>query len=251
MVPKTHSKFFSHLCTPGVAALLLVSAAFGTSTLDAQTARRTSRPAPAPVYTGMVRLGDNGSHIIGNPAARVRLTEYVSYTCIHCANFTAEAAPTLRSQYVARGTISIEVRHIVRDPVDMAMALATNCGAPARFFARHDAMMGQHETIMARARALPEATMQQWGTVPMAQRFRRIADDTGVTAWMQGRGFTAAQINSCLADTATAERLVAQSNQATTLGVQGTPSFAINGTLVPSVYAWRTLRPALDAALAP
>lgn len=232
------------------ATLALTGALLATVPLDAQTARRATRPAPAPVYTGMVRLGDNGSHIIGNPAARVQLTEYVSYTCIHCANFTDEAAQPLRTAYVARGTLSIEVRHIVRDPVDMTMALATNCGAASRFFSRHDAMMGQHAAIMARVRALPEATLQQWGALPMAQRFRRVADDAGVTAWMQARGFTAAQINSCLADTAKAERLVEQSNQASALGVRGTPSFAINGTLLDAIYAWSTLRPAIDAALA-
>ena len=29
-------------------------------------------------------------HRIGNPAAKVKLTEYISYTCPHCAAFTRE-----------------------------------------------------------------------------------------------------------------------------------------------------------------
>lgn len=218
----------------------------------AQSGRPAARTAPAaqPVYTAMLRSGEQGSHIMGNPDARVRLAEYVSYTCPHCAHFAADATQTLRTAYVARGTVSLEVRHVVRDPVDLAMATATNCGTPARFFSRHEAMMGQHDAIMARVRALPQATLEQWGALPMAQRLRRVADDSGVTAWMRGRGFTAAQINQCLSDMTLAQRLIDQSNQAGTVGVQGTPSFTINGTLVPNAYSWAALRPALDAALA-
>lgn len=204
----------------------------------------------APTWAATVRIGEQGSHILGNPAARVRLAEYVSYTCPHCAHFAAEATRTLRTDYVARGTVSVEVRHVVRDPVDLAMATATNCGAPARFFSRHESMMAQQSAILDRVRALPQATIQQWGTLPLAQRLRRVADDSGITAWMRTRGFTAAQINQCLGDTALSERLIAQSNQAATVGVQGTPSFTINGTLVPNAYSWTALRPALDAALA-
>ena len=236
-------------------ALLLVSVVAGLTaqTVLAQSRRPAARPAPrpAPVYTAMIRTGEQGSHIMGNPAARVRLAEYVSYTCPHCAHFAAEATETLRTAYVARGTVSLEVRHVVRDPVDLAMASATNCGAPARFFARHESMMAQHDAIMTRVRALPQATLQQWGALPMAQRLRRVADDSGVTAWMQGRGFTPAQINQCLSDMTMAQRLIDQSNQSSTVGVQGTPSFTINGTLVPNAYSWAALRPALDAALAP
>lgn len=233
----------------GMAALALTSAGvvLGTQAVFAQS----SRPAPAaPAWTSMVRTGEQGSHIMGNPAARVRLAEYVSYTCPHCAHFAVEAGGTLRAQYVARGTLSVEVRHVVRDPVDLAMATATNCGSSARFFARHESMMGQHEAIMERVRALPQATLQQWGGLPMAQRLRRVADDSGITAWMRTRGFTAAQINQCLSDMTLAQRLIDQSNQAATVGVQGTPSFTINGTLVPNAYSWTALRPALDAALA-
>lgn len=217
---------------------------FGSQALLAQAA-----PA-APAWTAMVRTGDQGSHILGNPSARVRLAEYVSYTCPHCAHFSAEAGRVLRSDYVARGTVSVEVRHVVRDPVDLAMAAATNCGAPNRFFSRHESMMGQQSAILDRVRALPQATLQQWGALPLAQRLRRVADDSGVTTWMRGRGFTPAQINQCLSDTTMAQRLIDQSNQAATVGVQGTPSFTLNGTLVPNAYSWTALRPALDAALA-
>lgn len=227
-------------------------AVLGGQTVMAQSGRSAARPAPrpAPAYTAMVRTGEQGSHIVGNPSARVRLAEYVSYTCPHCSHFAAEATQTLRTAYVARGTVSVEVRHVVRDPVDLAMASATNCGSTAGFFSRHESMMAQHDAIMTRVRALPQTTFEQWGALPMAQRLRRVADDSGVTAWMRTRGFSATQINQCLSDMTMAQRLIDQSNQSSTVGVQGTPSFTINGTLVPNAYSWAALQPALDAALA-
>lgn len=201
-------------------------------------------------FASLVTRGENGSHILGNPNAPTKLVEYVSYTCPHCAHFTAESSALMRARYVGPGTVSVEVRHIVRDPIDMAMAAAANCGAPARFFSRHEALMAQQSAILARVQALPNATLQAWGQGEATTRLRRVADDSGVTAWMRLRGFTPVQINTCLADVSLQNRLVAMTNVGTTAGVTGTPNFAINGALLPNVYSWAALSPLLTAAAA-
>lgn len=205
--------------------------------------------APRPLST--VTVGEGGSHILGNPAAAVKVTEYVSYTCPACSRFSAESGATIKNSYIAGGRMSVEVRHLVRDPIDLAMAVAAHCGAPARFFSRHDALMAEQPAILARVQALPEATRQGWATGPVEQRLGRLARDAGVTAWMERRGFTAAQIERCMADRTLQERLIAMSNAARAAGVHGTPSFAINGTLLDEVHNWTALRPRLDAAMAP
>lgn len=199
-------------------------------------------------FASLVTRGEHGSHILGNPNAPTKLVEYVSYTCPHCAHFTAESSALMRSRYVAPGTVSVEIRHIVRDPVDMAMAAAANCGAPNRFFSRHEALMAQQSAILARVQALPNATLQAWGQGEPATRLRRVADDSGVTDWMRLRGFTPVQINTCLADVSLQNRLVAMGNAGTAAGVTGTPNFAINGALLPNVYSWTALSPLLAAA---
>ncbi|MEQ1509517.1 MAG: thioredoxin domain-containing protein [Sphingopyxis sp.] len=201
-------------------------------------------------FATLVTRGAGGSHILGNPAASTKLVEYVSYTCPHCAHFTAETAALMRTRYITPGTVSVEVRHIVRDPVDMAMAAAANCGAPARFFGRHEALMAQQGAILARVQALPPATLQAWGQGAANTRLRRVADDSGVTAWMRLRGFTPVQINICLADVSLQNRLVAMTNAGTAAGVTGTPNFAIDGALLPNVYSWAALSVPLAAAVA-
>lgn len=207
-----------------------------------------SRAAASSAAT--ITAGSDGSHIIGNPAARVKLVEYVSYTCPHCAHFAAELAGPLRTTYLPAGTVSVEIRHLVRDPVDMAMAVAANCGAPARFVGRHEALMAAQGRFMSAAQATTAQQRQAWSAATPAQRLRHVADDVGVTAWMRERGFTAQQINACMADVALQQRLVRQTNAAIDAGVQGTPSFAINGQLQADVHAWEQLRPLIDARIA-
>ncbi len=220
----------------------------------AVTARRAAphasapRPAPAPNWTTRITLGPGGSHIVGNPAAPVRLTEWSSYTCPHCAHFAAEADGPLRHDYVAGGRVSYEIRHLVRDPIDFAMAIAANCGPMSGFLARHEGLMSAQGAIIARVQALPQSTFAAWQQVPVAQRVRRVADDSGVTQWMRDHGISAAAANACLADEGLQRRLVAMTNQAGEAGINSTPSFAINGTVAADVHSWDALHPVLDAA---
>ena len=60
-----------------------------------------------------------GGHLIGNPQAETKLAEYISYTCGHCAHFAQEGDPVLKMIYVRSGKVSVEIRHLLRDPVDL------------------------------------------------------------------------------------------------------------------------------------
>jgi hypothetical protein len=44
-----------------------------------------------------------GNPVLGNQAAPVRLVEFVSYTCPHCAHYHGEAGAALRSGLVRQG----------------------------------------------------------------------------------------------------------------------------------------------------
>ncbi len=67
---------------------------------------------------------------------------------------------------------------------------------------------------------------------------------------MAVNGYERTELDRCLADEALARKL-ANSTQADVqaFGIQGTPSFAINGTLVKDVHGWSALQPPLDAAM--
>src|SRR3546814_3861690 len=81
--------------------------------------------APAPQagdWTRTVTQTAAGSFVMGNPAAPVKLIEYLSYTCPHCAAFSAESAAVLRGRMVKSGKVSLELRNAVRDKLDLAAA---------------------------------------------------------------------------------------------------------------------------------
>jgi protein-disulfide isomerase len=44
-----------------------------------------------------------GGHRLGNPDAAIKLVEWVSYTCPHCATFQKAADTPLRMSYVNSG----------------------------------------------------------------------------------------------------------------------------------------------------
>ncbi len=147
---------------------------------------------------------------------------------------------------MADGRVSVEVRSIVRDQVDMAAALLARCGTPARFFDRHGALMDYQATLFG---VLTDDMQRSWQSLTPTARLPRIAQDTGMAARMEAFGVTPAAANRCLADQTQIIQLVAGSNVARSLGVQGTPSFTINETLLNGVHSWPALQPALDAAL--
>src|SRR5690606_35752266 len=60
-------------------------------------------------------------HRIGNPNAKVKLVEYLSYTCPHCAEFARQGEAPIKLGYLAPGKVSIEIRHLVRDPIDLTV----------------------------------------------------------------------------------------------------------------------------------
>lgn len=202
---------------------------------------------PRPDWTGKVTLGEGGSHVLGNPAAKVKLTEFVSYTCSHCADFQKEADAPLKLAYVLPGKVSVEVRHLVRDPVDLAAGLLTNCGEPARFFGNHNAILqGQDGWIKVLGTA-SDAQKQRWSAGPLGNRMRAIAGDLGFYRIMERRGYQRPALDRCLADEAMARKLTAQTQAAIDAGVTGTPSFMLDGTLLAGTHDWRSLNAQLEA----
>lgn len=190
-----------------------------------------------------------GGHAIGNPQAKVKLTEFVSYTCPHCGHFAQESGNALQL-YVASGKVQIDVRHVIRDPVDLTAAMLANCGPAAKFPRNHAALFAaQPQWLAVAARATP-AQESRWSNGPGGARRRAIANDLGFYAVMATRGYDRVALDRCLNDEVLARRLAEQSAaDDTKWQVSSTPSFAIDGTLLAGTYAWSVLHPQLDARL--
>lgn len=187
-----------------------------------------------------VALLPDGATRVGNPAAPVRLEEWLSYTCPHCAAFTAEAETTLEAA-IAAGRLSLTVRPAVRDGFDMAATLlATNAGP--RFLAVHKAIFAAQADWMGKAGSLDTAAI---GKLPPAQQLRRVADEVGLVAITTGAGVPQPTVDTAFAPPRI--KRIADATKASWAAIKGTPTFAVNGARV-AASAWPQLKPALAAA---
>lgn len=230
-------------------AMLAAVAGLGLGSMAMAGGKPLPKPAPRNWNT-VVTMTPQGTHLLGNPAAKLRLTQFVSYTCPHCSHFEQEAEAQLRLTWVAGGKGSIEVRNFVRDPIDLTVAMLTNCGSPAKFFGNHTMFMRQ-QAKWIQPLASPGPTQQQrWGTGTFAQRTRYIAQDLGFYPMMASRGYSTVEIDKCLADEAMAKRLAAGTQDAAQkFEIPGTPSFAVNDQLLADTFTWEALRPQLASRL--
>ncbi len=186
-------------------------------------------------------------HRVGDPEAPAQLIEFVSYTCPHCAHFEQESEAGMRMHYIHGGLANVEVRSVIRNPVDLAASLVAECGTSDQFFGNHRAIMLSHDRWMEKARGATPAQMQRWSTGSIASRMRAIGDDLDFHELMEPRGLSRSQVDQCLSDEAKALEIV-EHNEANNadFDIPGTPSFAVNGTLLQGVHTWDSLQPVLD-----
>jgi protein-disulfide isomerase len=194
-------------------------------------------------WNATVTQGPDGAYTLGNPAAKVKLTEYVSYTCPHCAHFHQEADPTLRLTYVPQGKVSVTVEQVLRNPIDLTIAMLTNCGDPKAFFTRHNAFMASQEQWLPKYDGFTAAQTARWTSGPVPTRLRAIASDFDFYATMAHWSYTRVQVDQCLGDAAVLKRVTAQTEEAGKQGVDSTPSFAINGEVLTGTHEWKLLAP--------
>lgn len=189
------------------------------------------------------------STILGNPGAKLKLTTWVSYTCPHCAEFEREAEAGLKLKYIRSGKVSVEVRHLIRDPIDLTVAMLTNCGPKDRFPLNHSAFMrGQANWIGTLARS-SKAQQTRWSTGNLPIRARAIASDFKFYDIMTRRGYDRVTVDRCLADVGMAQRLAAGTEAAAKLGIDHTPSFALDGALLYGTSGWELLQPQIEARM--
>lgn len=224
-------------------------AAMGSLAIGASAAPGRTAALPLGIsidWAKQIEERDSG-HVMGNPEADNRLVEYMSYTCSHCAEFARIGDAAIKQLVVPRGKVSFEIRHMLRDPVDLTATLLTHCGDSDNFLANHQAIISRQAEWLAAARATSQAQRTRWSFGTNIARRRAIASDLGFYAIMEDRGYSRAGIDRCLADEAKANTLAeATQRDVAALGLEGTPSFVLDGKRLDGVHSWDALRPVLE-----
>lgn len=200
-------------------------------------------------WTRTVAATPDGGYLIGNPKAPVKVIEYFSLTCSHCRHFAETGMSPLKTGYVAKGRVSLELRNFVLNAPDFSASLLMRCGSPVQAVKLFDQAFAAQEELFKGAYTLSQDAIGRINAVPMEQRPSALAREAGIDKWFIAKGISAKQAAACFADTKRSDALVdLRKVAATKLNVQGTPAFLVNGTLVEGT-GWENLEPAIVKAL--
>lgn len=186
--------------------------------------------------TGPVAAQDSSAkpevidYALGPEDAKVKVTEYASFTCPHCADFHANVFKQLKTDYIDTGKIRFEYREVYFDRYGLWAAMLARCGGAPRYFG---------------ITSILYSTQREWAAsddpAVVVENLKKI----GRTAGMDDATLTA-----CMQDGAMAEAMVARfETNFKADGIEGTPTLIINGTK-HSNMSYAALKEILDAELA-
>ena len=166
--------------------------------------------APADATAAEVDPALLADHSMGSPDAPIKVTEYASFTCPHCANFNETVFGQLKTNYIDTGKVYFTLREVYFDKFGLLAGMMARCGGNDRYFGFVDTFYRNRD---------------QWlnseDAAVITENLKRIGR-TG--------GMSDAQIDTCWADRPFANALVAQfQTNMTADAIDGTPTFLIDG----------------------
>lgn len=200
-------------------------------------------------WSEKVEATPEGGFRMGNPAASLKLVEYGSYTCPHCAELSEQSHDPLKAEFIDSGKVSFEYRNYVRDPLDVTAAMIARCNGAGTFFPLSEQLFANQEAMFAQLQSRSEAEQQAAITAPAGERFMRYAQLAGLVDFAKQRGVPEAKLRTCLADTTTADRLVKINEEGNTrYAITGTPTLILNDKVLEATGTWDQLKARLRDA---
>lgn len=249
---------------PGIfmAFAVAVVAIAGCNSKPSDAAPRTTvkltqvKPPRGGDWTTVVAPTSAGGFVMGNPRAKVKLVEYGSMTCPHCARFDQSAAPTLIGKYVKSGQVSWEFRNYVRDAFDVSASMVARCNGARSFFPLTRAIFKEQKNWEAKIQAVPEDQLKATQDLPPGQEFAALAKVAGFPQLAAASGVPVAKTSQCLSNADTVNQLIQIGSDANAKypDFPGTPTFLINGVMVDlgpvsEDQVWPALEAKINAAV--
>ena len=170
----------------------------------------TAMVALAGCNSGGTGAAAEGDMAMGAPeGAKVTVVEYASVTCHVCAAWQEENWEAFKTRYVDTDKVRYVFREIPTPPAEVAIAgfLIARCAGENKYFdVVHELLASQEEL-----RGDPRATLFRVGN---------------------GAGLSNERIQQCITDEAALAAAEERAQAALDAGVEGTPTFFVNGTKV-------------------
>jgi protein-disulfide isomerase len=199
-------------------------------------------------WTQVVTATETG-YRLGNPNAPVRLVEYASITCPHCAEFAHGAGP-LTSQYVKSGQVSWEYRPHMLFPTDPGIFALLQCRGAEPYFQLIEQLYADQQNWLTRTQQYAQANAAALEAMAAPERAAAFVRGAGIDQFFRQRGMPQSEIDSCLANPQNIQRISELTQRGTREnGITGTPTFIINDTKAEGVGSWQQLEPLLRAQM--
>lgn len=162
----------------------------------------------------VVNIPIEGAPLKGDPNAPMTIVTYSDFQCPYCARFTEQTLPTLVQEYIDSGQAKLifkdfplqQIHPNAQKAAEAARCVRELAGGDDSFWAMHDALFAQQGT---------------WGGV---------ADPTALFTGYAGEiGVDAAAFGECLSSGRYTEAVQADLVEGLNFGVQGTPTFFLDG----------------------
>jgi protein-disulfide isomerase len=191
----------------------------------AVTAFGAASPAFAVDTAELYKPPSLGDMALGaDEGAKVTIIEYASATCPHCAAFHKEAWPKLKAEYIDTKKIRFIFREFPLNDAALAAFMVARAAPKESYFPLIDIFFD---------------TLETWAQNP-AEGLLNIAKQAG---------FTQEKFNQVLKDQALAKGIMEIRDGGVKFGVQGTPTFFVNGEIFDGERTFETFKAKIDPLL--
>ncbi|MDE1970505.1 MAG: DsbA family protein [Patescibacteria group bacterium] len=175
---------------------------------------------------------NRGGVALGNKNASVTVVEFSDFECPFCRVFWRDTFPALKKEYIDTGKVKFVYRNFPLSihPMAVPYAEAALCANDqGKFWEMHDRIFGEQNKLGE-------------GTITTTTN-----DD--IIAWAHATGLNMTQFSQCISQHIHADQIKADAADGSTLGVEGTPTFFINGKILVGALPPSDFERVIDAAL--
>lgn len=189
----------SNIATYGIIGLFALVLAGGAYFVLTKPPAETIAEALAP------KASDIG---MGDPNAPIKMIEYASLDCPHCADLALQIMPRIKSAYIDTGQVYYVMRDSPRSDLSAVAALIARCAAKDKYYAFTDMLFQNQEKWLGKDVTDPKTALME------------LASQGGVSA---------DQAKSCLSQQKLDEMVAIQQEAIKALGLSGVPLIFVNG----------------------
>ena len=179
-----------------------------------------------------VFIGVDDDPVLGSANAKVLMIEFGDYQCPSCRMFWKDVEPRLRKDYIDTGKVKLVFRDfpiVEIHPEALLAAMAVNCaGDQQKYWEFHDKVF-----------------REQYNKGDDIIRFK--ADD--LKKWAKDIKLDSAAFDQCLDSEKYKNEVLKDKAEGDAAGVQGTPTFFINGHVMGGAQAYPEFRKLIDGLL--